>query len=278
METLSSKKAVIKAIENETVFQSEVTNGMPARNGEPAYVMVKVPLVLDQQSSPNCIGIIRSGELDIDREHLNIQNIIGTKISFIVKAVDDEKNQLICSRKAAQRKARIAFYESAKADQNREYDGRITGFTDFGAFVDVDGVSGMLRNVDYSSDYSRVDQHYNVGDTIKVQCKNVSNDEKRRISWGVKEKYERTEPFVCNLTEGTVMLATVLSIKNFEQSIGVFVRLADGQRLDVLCPLPPEMELTKGTSVVVRISRVVPNSNNPCRPPNLRGTIMRVVV
>ena len=264
---LAGNHDVAKAISDERVFWAVVNRAI--RAGKNYALTVEVPLAIKGQKSVP--GIIYVDEMDSDTEHPNASWLIGMRIPFTIKAVDTEKNMLICSRKAAQQLLKTQYIPELNTGKTLE--GTILGFTNFGAFVEVNGLVGMLRNADYSSDYSRVNERYRSRDKITVKCKSVSPDAPYHIVWEAATKYRRTTPFVCDLEVGAMVLGRVIEIKNFAQSIGVFVRLEGGQELDVLCSMPPEIEIDKNMNVTVRISSIEPGKTEFDRP-RLRGRII----
>jgi len=266
---LSANRDINKAIADERIFYTTVTRATP--NKQTQALPIDVPLSVN--GSKSIPGIIRMEDLDEDTDHPNTSWLIGLRIPFVVKDVDDEQSVLICSRKMAQQQIKVKMMDSLV--KGTPYEGTITGFTNFGCFVDVNGIVGLLRNVDYSTDHSRISERYKPGDHITVKCKSVSPDERHRITWEAVTKYHRTTPFECDLEQGAVVLGRVIDIKNFTQSMAVFVRLEDNKELDVLCSMPPELEIEKGVPVVVRISSVRPGADE-CARPRIRGSIMRL--
>lgn len=269
---LSTNREVIKAIADERMFSAVVTRVIPPKDGQSQTIPVSVPLAVNgMQSVP---GVIPLEEVDAETDHPNPSRLINMRISFVILSANDETGVLNCSRKVAQTLTKAQMLPSfANGDP---FEGTITGFTDFGAFVDVNGVSGLLRNADYSTDYSRVKERYKIGDRINVKCKTISKDERHRITWEAVTKYHRTTPYVCDLEPSVIVLGRVIDIKNFTQSTAVFVRLEDDrQGLDVLCSMPEDMEIEKGIPVVVRISSVDPG-DNPFERPRIRGKIIRL--
>ena len=129
--------------------------------------------------------------------------------------------------------------------------------------------------MDYSTDHSRISERYRSGDHITVKCKSVSADDRHRITWEAVTKYRRTTPFVCDLEPGAIVLGRVIDIRNFTQSMAVFVRLEGNDGLDVLCAMPAELEIEKGVPVVLRISSIRPGADE-CSRPRIRGAIMRL--
>ena len=264
---LSGNHDVSKAIADDRIFWAVVTRAV--RAGKNYALAVEVPLAIKGQNAVP--GIIYVDEMDSDTDHPNASWLIGLRIPFTVKSVDAEKNMLVCSRKAAQQMLKTQLIPELTG--GKAYEGTILGFTNFGCFVEVNGLVGMLRNADYSSDYSRVNERYHTRDKIMVKCKSVSSEAPYHVVWEAATKYRRTTPFVCDLEVGAMVLGRVIEIKNFAQSIGVFVRLEGGQELDVLCSMPAEIEIDKNVGVTVRITSIEPGKTEFDRP-RLRGRII----
>ena len=271
MVMLSTNSSIAKAISEERAFTCPVTRIVPASGSVPMHIPVTVSISVGGKSSVP--GVIYADEIDMNTSHPNAAYLVGQTISFVIKEADDEKGILICSRKVTQQKAKAALLQSFAA--GTAFDGVITGFARFGAFVEVNGVSGLLRNADYSTDHSRVNERYRVGDRISVKCKSVGQDERHLITWETVTKYHRSTPFVCDVEAGSVVLGTVVGIRNFPQSMGVFVRVDDNEDLDILCSMPPEMEVEYGVHVAVRVSSVDTGQDEFSRP-RIRGRILRL--
>ena len=268
--TLSANREISKAIADERIFYAVVMRVVPSKDGQPQHIPVSVPLAV--QGTQSIPGMIPLEEMDAETDRPNPTRL-SMRIPFVIVRADDEAGVLICSRKRAQLLVKTQMLgDFAKGEA---FEGVVTGFTDFGAFVDVNGVSGLLRNADYSTDHSRVNERYKIGDKINVKCKSVSKDERARITWEAVTKYHRTTPYECDLEPSAIVLGRIIDIKNFPQSMAVFVRLEDNQELDVLCSMPVDLEIEKGVQVVVRISSVEPGAT-PFDRPRIRGRILRL--
>jgi len=268
---LSANREVAKAISDERIFYAVVTRVVPSKEDQPQYIPIPVPLAV--QGSQSLPGVIYLDEMDSETDRPNPSRLVNMRIPFVILRADDEAGVLICSRKRAQ--ALVKAQMLGAFAKGESFEGVITGFTDFGAFVDVSGVAGLLRNADYSMDHSRVNERYKIGDRINVKCKSVSKDEKHRITWEAVTKYHRTTPYECDLEPSAIVLGRIIDIKNFPQSMAVFVRLEDNQELDILCAMPEDLEIEKGIPVVVRISSVEPGAT-PFDRPRIRGRILRL--
>ena len=95
---LSGNRDISKAIADERIFYATVTRATP--NKQSQALPIDVPLSVN--GSKNVPGIIRMEDLDEDTDHPNTAWLIGLRIPFVIKEVDDEAGVLICSRKIAQ--------------------------------------------------------------------------------------------------------------------------------------------------------------------------------
>lgn len=118
---------------------------------------------------------------------------------------------------------RAAFWETAEV--GKTYTGTVKTLTNYGAFVDLGGVSGMIHISELS--WLRIkhpSEVVNVGDTVEVYIKDI-NDETKKISLG----YKKTEdnPWVKLENEypvGTVVDATIVGMTTF----GAFANIIPG--------------------------------------------------
>ncbi len=123
-----------------------------------------------------------------------------------------------------ERKAREdAFW--AEIEEGKEYDGEVKSLTDFGAFVDLGGVDGMVHTSELS--WRRV-RHpsdvVSIGDKIHVYVK-AFDREKGRISLGYKtEEMNPWYIFTSKYAEGDVVEVKVVSLMPF----GAFAEIVPG--------------------------------------------------
>ncbi|MBQ7133727.1 MAG: bifunctional 4-hydroxy-3-methylbut-2-enyl diphosphate reductase/30S ribosomal protein S1 [Ruminococcus sp.] len=118
---------------------------------------------------------------------------------------------------------RAAFWETAEV--GKTYTGTVRTLTNYGAFVDLGGVSGMIHISELS--WLRIkhpSEVVNVGDTVEVYIKDI-NDETKKISLG----YKKTEdnPWAKLENEypvGTVVNATIVGMTTF----GAFANIIPG--------------------------------------------------
>lgn len=140
---------------------------------------------------------------------------------------DKEKKRVILSRKEVEREQlknkRKELWANLEVGQIVE--GVVQRLTDFGAFVDLGGLDGLVHISDLS--WNRIKHPstaVNIGEKIQVKVLSLDK-EKNRISLSLKETTE--EPWIAfsnNVNIGDVVEGTVVNLLDF----GAFVRLEEG--------------------------------------------------
>lgn len=140
---------------------------------------------------------------------------------------DKEKKRVILSRKEVEREElnnrRKELWANLEVDQIVE--GVVQRLTDFGAFVDLGGVDGLIHISDLS--WNRVKHPSNVvkeGQKVLVRVLSLDK-EKNRISLGLKQTIEEPWSAFCkNINVGDIVEGTVVNLLDF----GAFVRVKEG--------------------------------------------------
>jgi small subunit ribosomal protein S1 len=151
----------------------------------------------------------------------------GKELEFKVIKLDQKRNNVVVSRRAV-----IESENSAERDQllenlqeGMEVKGIVKNLTDYGAFVDLGGVDGLLHITDMA--WKRVkhpSEIVNVGDEITVKVLKFDR-ERTRVSLGLKQLGE--DPWVAiakRYTEGTKLTGRVTNLTDY----GCFVEIEEG--------------------------------------------------
>ena len=165
-------------------------------------------------------GFIPSSLIDVEPVE-NLQALVGREVQCKVVEADQVSGRLVLSRKAVvraeQRKAAKAFLETMSAGD--EYTGKVVDIQDFGAFVDINGVRGLVHATELA--WKRV-QHPNevvsVGDEVQVKVKSIQKP-KQRVNLTMK----LTADPLGQLEVGAVMSGRVTRLVDF----GAFVAVND---------------------------------------------------
>lgn len=165
-------------------------------------------------------GFIPSSLIDVEPVE-NLQSLVGREVQCKVVEADQVSGRLVLSRKAVvraeQRKAAKAFMETMSAGD--EYTGKVVDLQDFGAFVDINGVRGLVHTTEMA--WKRV-QHpsevVSVGDEVQVRVKSIQKP-KQRVNLTMK----LTADPLAQLEVGAVMTGRVTRLVDF----GAFVAVND---------------------------------------------------
>ncbi len=161
------------------------------------------------------------------RQVQNVDAIIGQSMEFKIIKLNKRRRNIVVSRRSvleehrAKQKSEI-IQELAK-DQIRE--GVVKNITDFGAFVDLGGIDGLLHITDMSwGRVSHPSELVSIGEKIKVKVLSF-DPEKERISLGMKQLTPYPwEDVDKRYTVGTKVNGRVVSITDY----GAFVELEKG--------------------------------------------------
>ncbi|MCA9285099.1 MAG: 30S ribosomal protein S1 [Phycisphaerales bacterium] len=167
-----------------------------------------------------------ASQVDIRRPS-DIGEYVGKTIRAMVLKIDEERRNIVISRR------RLIEDERTEAKRKllntvKEGDlvkGRVTNIADFGAFVDLGGIDGLLHITDMS--WGRVNhpsEVVRIGDTIEVKVLNIDR-EKEKIALGLKQKETSPwEEIEAKYPAGCRVQGTVTNLMSY----GAFVKLEEG--------------------------------------------------
>ncbi|ETS29924.1 MULTISPECIES: 30S ribosomal protein S1 [Photorhabdus] len=175
----------------------------------------------------NGIRAFLPGSLVDVRPVRDTTHLEGKELEFKVIKLDQKRNNVVVSRRAV-----IESENSAERDQllenlqeGMEVKGIVKNLTDYGAFVDLGGVDGLLHITDMA--WKRVkhpSEIVNVGDEIAVKVLKFDR-ERTRVSLGLKQLGE--DPWVAiakRYPEGTKLTGRVTNLTDY----GCFVEIEEG--------------------------------------------------
>ncbi len=201
-------------------------------------------------------GFLHISEITWDK---NVKNpadylTVGQEIDVEVIEIDPKTHKLRVSLKRLLPKPFDEFMK--KHSEGEVVTGTVTSLTDFGAFVRIDGVEGLLHNQDISWDKNtKAKDVLKSGDEVEVKIAKI-NEADQKISLNRKTLLESPiDKFATNNKVNTVVSGTIRDIKDF----GVFVSLEDGVdaliRDEDLAPLNKE-ELEVGQTIEAAIANI----------------------
>jgi len=193
--------------------------------------------------------------------------MIGEEMSVKVIEVDRSRNRLILSERAAMREKREEMRQELMENLNVGdiHTGRVTSLTDFGAFVDLGGIDGLVHLSELAWEHiTNPAQVLSVGDEIEVEVIDVDTD-RQRI--GLSRKRRLTNPWdrieelyeVDQLVQGVVTKLT---------KFGAFARLVDQPAIEGLIHISeladhrighPREVVEEGQTLTLRVVRIEPD-------------------
>ena len=171
-------------------------------------------------------AFLPGSQIDV-RPVQDFDNFLGKEMEFKVVKINQLRKNVVLSRKAllynTMKEQRESLFEEIEVGQIVE--GVVKNITDFGVFVDLGGMDGLLHITDLS--WGRVNhpsEMTEVGETISVKIIDIDKD-KLRISLGLKQltphPWENVEE---KFPVGTKISGKVVSLTNY----GAFVELETG--------------------------------------------------
>jgi small subunit ribosomal protein S1 len=155
------------------------------------------------------------------------ETLLGSKLTFKVLKYNRRKNNVIISRRVLLEKERESVRKETLAtmEEGLIVDGIVKNITDYGAFLDLGGVDGLVHLSDLSwGKVTHPSQIVKIGDTIKVKVLKFDKEE-NKISLGLKQT--RQDPWQAapeNYPIGTKVHGKVVNLTDY----GAFVEVEQG--------------------------------------------------
>ena len=157
----------------------------------------------------------------------NFDEFLNKEFDFQIVKVDESRKNLVVSRKAILQESLNEKREEIMSQI--KVDGKISGIvkniTDFGAFVDLGGIDGLIHITDFS--WGRINhpsEVVSIGDKVEVKVIEY-NEETSRISLGMKQLIDNPWKKIAEkYNVGDIISGKVVSIMNY----GLFVAVEEG--------------------------------------------------
>nr|WFO06545.1 30S ribosomal protein S1 [Staphylococcus aureus] len=151
----------------------------------------------------------------------------GQTIRIKVEELDPENNRVILSRKAVEQEENDAKKDQLLQSLNEGdvIDGKVARLTQFGAFIDIGGVDGLVHVSELSHEHVQTPEEVvSIGQDVKVKIKSIDRDTER-ISLSIKDTLPTPfENIKGQFHENDVIEGVVVRLANF----GAFVEIAPG--------------------------------------------------
>ncbi|HEX2096043.1 MAG TPA: 30S ribosomal protein S1 [Solirubrobacterales bacterium] len=197
-----------------------------AESGEPVegtvIEVVKGGLILDL----GVRGFLPASLVDIRRVH-NLDEFLGQTLECKVIELNRSRNNVVLSRRAVLEEERKEVREQilGRLEPGQVVEGKISNIVDFGAFVDLDGIDGLVHISELSwSHVNHPSEVVSIGDTVRIKVLDIDRD-RQRISLGLKQTQEDPwQRVISTHRPGDVLEGTVTKVVAF----GAFVEILPG--------------------------------------------------
>jgi small subunit ribosomal protein S1 len=232
-----------------------------AESGEPVngkvIEVVKGGLILDL----GVRGFLPASLVDIRRVQ-DLDEFLGRELRCKVIELNRSRNNVVLSRRAVLEDERKEMRQAIldRLSPGDVIEGQISNIVDFGAFVDLDGMDGLIHISELSwSHVNHPSEVLDIGQTVKVKVLDIDR-ERQRISLGLKQT--QTDPWqqvVDSYREQDVVEGRVAKVVTF----GAFVEILPGVEglvhISELAPHHvenPREVVSQGQAVNVRILEI----------------------
>jgi small subunit ribosomal protein S1 len=197
-----------------------------SESGEPVkgtvIEVVKGGLIIDL----GVRGFLPASLVDIRRvPHLD--DYLGQEIECKVIELNRSRNNVVLSRRAVLEEERKEVRQQIldRLQPGLVVEGQISNIVDFGAFVDLDGIDGLIHISELSwSHVNHPSEILSIGDTVSVKVLDIDRD-RQRISLGLKQTQEDPwQRVVDTYNVGDELEGKVTKVVTF----GAFVEILDG--------------------------------------------------
>ena len=172
------------------------------------------------------VAFLPGSQVDI-RPVRDIGPLMHQNQPFQILKMDRRRGNIVVSRRSVLEETRAEQRADivARLEEGQVIDGLVKNITDYGAFIDLGGIDGLLHVTDMA--WRRVNhpsEILNVGDTVKVQIIRI-NPDTQRISLGMKQlQADPWEGIEAKYPVGMRVTGTVTNIADY----GAFVELEPG--------------------------------------------------
>ncbi|MCL1949073.1 MAG: S1 RNA-binding domain-containing protein [Turicibacter sp.] len=228
--------------------------------------MVKYDAVLGDYTAWLDLGgqqiAIPRGELELYEVKGNIAGFVGRIVEFSILEYDPYREIYVASCKGAKLKKQQEI--AARLKEGETLEATILKIVYFGAYLVIDCLTVILRNKDFSQDYTTVGDVFQKGDKIRVKLHRISQNGKINVQ-SMPKYLNPYRPDFSEFKPQMVISGVVRNIKPW----ACFVNIAPN--LDAICPMPAQFEIGEGMLVAFRIHQVRPEDKK------VRGKIIKIL-
>lgn len=211
VDAISSWKSILDARENDTVLEGKIVD------------IVKGGMLILINGQKIFIPASQSG-LPKDAQ---LNELKGTTQRVKIIDINEQRRRAVASIRVVKREERKAKEAEiwASLEKGKKFEGKVKDMTNYGVFVDLGGVDGMVHSSELSwTHIKHPSEVVSVGDTISVYVKDF-DPEKKRISLGYKtEENDPWNKFTAENSVGDTVEVKIVSMMPF----GAFAEILPG--------------------------------------------------
>src|SRR3989339_148721 len=202
------------------------TVGVSFKNATPVEGMIRKKIKGGFTVDIGVDAFLPASQLEL-RMPQDMNKYIGQKFQFLITEANRGQRNVVLSRRkileVGQKELRGKLF--ATLADGQEFEGTVSGITDFGAFVDIGGVDGLLHIGDIAwYRLKKVSDVLSVGQKVKVKVLKIDR-EKEKISLGMKQLAARPwDSMDERYQAGSIVAGKITSVTDF----GAFVELEPG--------------------------------------------------
>jgi len=172
------------------------------------------------------LAFLPGSQVDV-RPVRDLDKYVGQTLMFNVLKYDRKRNNVVLSRRSILEQERVAAKTETLEgiEEGHILEGVIKNITDYGLFIDLGGIDGLLHVTDISwGRITRPSDNFSKGDKIKVKVLSFDR-EKERVSLGLKQLMDNPwEMIERKYAVGSVIEGKVVNLTDY----GVFVEMEPG--------------------------------------------------
>ena len=218
------------------IFTAKLGSGASSAHLEEAYhssvpiegfVKAEIKGGFEITLSGNVRGFCPYSQMGLRRVENAAETYLETHMSFLITKFEAGGRNIVLSARLLQEEERKLKKEELQEvlEEGQTIDGSISAIRDFGLFVDIGGIDGLVPISEVG--WSRVDnleETYQIGQQVQAVIKGL-DWENDRINLSIKETLEDPwDAAIKNLSEGKAYVGTIARLAQF----GAFVTLAPG--------------------------------------------------
>jgi len=157
----------------------------------------------------------------------DLESLVGKLLEMRILKINRRRRNIVLSRKVVlqERREKLKKELVSELEEGQIREGEVKNITDFGAFIDLGGIDGLLHITDMSwGRISHPGEMLQIGDKVKVLVLNFDR-ERERVSLGLKQLTPHPwKDAAQKYSEGTVIRGKVVNMTDY----GAFVEIEDG--------------------------------------------------